>query len=205
VITVLAVALGYVLGSMPWGYWLPRLVANVDIRTVGSGNMGAANVARSVGLKLGLGVALLDVGKGAAAALLGQALAGELAGLLAGIAAMLGHWRPLFLRFRRGGKVVATTGGVGLALMPLATLAAGVVWVAVFLAGRYTSVASLAAAAALPVCAILFGASWRLDAFAAGAAVAIFVLHRANIVRLLSGKENRFELRPVRWRRQPQA
>ncbi|MGB2952129.1 MAG: glycerol-3-phosphate 1-O-acyltransferase PlsY [Gaiellaceae bacterium] len=191
---VLLILAGYVLGSMPWGYWLPRALKGVNIRKVGSGNTGAANVWRMLGFKIGLSVALLDLAKGLAAALLGVWLGGELVGLFAGIAAMIGHWRPLFIRFGRGGKIVATTGGVALALVPLATLAAGGVWVGAFLATRYTSVASMLSAATLPLFAVLFGASGPVIGFAAGAAVAIFVLHRANIARLLSRTENRFEL-----------
>jgi glycerol-3-phosphate acyltransferase PlsY len=191
---VLLILGGYLLGSMPWGYWLPRLVRGVNIRTVGSGNTGAANVWRTQGFKLGLCVALLDLAKGVAAALLGIWLGGELVGLLAGIAALVGHWRPLFMGFARGGKIVATTGGVALALAPLATLAAASVWIITFLVTRYTSVASLLSAATLPLFAVLFGASWLVVAFTAGAALAIFVLHRANIGRLLNRTENRFEL-----------
>jgi glycerol-3-phosphate acyltransferase PlsY len=191
---VLLILGGYLLGSMPWGYWLPRLVRGVNIRTVGSGNTGAANVWRTQGFKLGLCVALLDLAKGVAAALLGIWLGGELVGLLAGIAALVGHWRPLFMGFARGGKIVATTGGVALALAPLATLAAASVWIIAFLVTRYTSVASLLSAATLPLFAVLFGASWLVVAFTAGAALAIFVLHRANIGRLLNRTENRFEL-----------
>src|SRR5919197_817790 len=142
---------GYLHGSMPWGYWLPRLVTGANIRTVGSGNTGAANVWRTQGFKLGLSVALLDLAKGLAAAL-------------------LGHWRPLFMGFARGGKIVATTGGVALALAPLASLAAGGVWIVTFLVTRYTSVASLLSAATLPLFALLFGASWLVVAFTAGAA-----------------------------------
>jgi acyl phosphate:glycerol-3-phosphate acyltransferase len=191
---VLLILTGYVLGSMPWGYWLPRILSGVNIRKVGSGSTGAANVWRTLGFKVALGVALLDIVKGLAAALLGVWLGGELIGLFAGIAAMIGHWRPVFLGFARGGKIVATTGGVALALVPLATLAAAAVWVCTFLATRYTSVASMVSAATLPLFALLLGASWPVVAFAAGAAVAIFVLHRANIARLLSRSENRFEL-----------
>jgi acyl phosphate:glycerol-3-phosphate acyltransferase len=191
---VLLILGGYLLGSMPWGYWLPRILTGVNIRKIGSGNTGAANVWRTQGFKLGLSVALLDVAKGLAAALLGVWLGSELIGLLAGIAALIGHWRPVFIGFGRGGKIVATTGGVALALAPLATLAAAAVWIAAFLATRYTSVASLLSAATLPLFAILFGASWLVVAFTAGAAVAIFALHRANIARLLNRTENRFEL-----------
>jgi glycerol-3-phosphate acyltransferase PlsY len=190
----LLILTGYLLGSMPWGYWLPRILTGVNIRNVGSGNTGAANVWRTLGFKIGLSVALLDMAKGLAAALLGVWLGDELVGLLAGIAALVGHWRPLFIGFARGGKIVATTGGVALALAPLATLAASSVWIIAFLATRYTSVASLLAAATLPLFAVLFGASWLVVAFAAGAAVAIFLLHRGNIARLLRRTENRFAL-----------
>jgi acyl phosphate:glycerol-3-phosphate acyltransferase len=192
---VLLILTGYLLGSMPWGYWLPRIFKGVNIRQVGSGSTGAANVWRTLGFKIGLGVALLDIAKGFVAALLGVWLGGDFVGLLAGIAAMVGHWRPVFIGFKRGGKIVATTGGVALAVAPLATLAVAVVWVCAFLVTRYTSVASLTAAVTLPLFALFFGASWPVVAFAAGAAVAIFVLHRANIARLLSRSENRFELR----------
>ena len=191
----LAIAVGYLLGSMPWGYWLPRAIKGVDVRRVGSGNVGAANVWRAFGLRWGLAVAGLDVAKGAAAALVGTALAGEVGGIVGGVAALVGHWRPLFLRFARGGKIVATTAGVTLALVPLAALAACGVWVVVFLVGRYSSLASLAGAVSLPFLAYAFGASWPIVGFTIGASAAIIVLHRANIRRLLSGSENRFRLR----------
>ena len=89
---------------MPWGYWLPRLFAGVDIRTLGSGNTGATNVWRTLGFKLGVGVAVLDIAKGAAAALLGRWLGNDLIAVLAGCAAMAGHWRPLFMGFQRAGR-----------------------------------------------------------------------------------------------------
>lgn len=167
----------------------------VDIRTLGSGNPGATNVWRSVGFKMGLAVALLDIGKGAAAALIGRWLGNDLIGVLAGVAAMAGHWRPLFMRFGRGGKTVATTGGVALALALFPALAAAGVWILAFLVTRYASVASIAAGFALPLFTILFRPSWPVVAFTVGAALAILVLHRANIRRLLSGTENRIQLR----------
>jgi glycerol-3-phosphate acyltransferase PlsY len=186
---------GYLLGSMPWGYWLPKLLLGVDIRTVGSGNAGATNVWRTFGFKLGLTVALLDIAKGAAAALLGRWLGNDLIAVLAGVAAMVGHWRPLFMGFGRGGKIVATTGGVALALAAFPALAAAGVWIVTFLATRYASLASLAAAAALPLFTVLFGASWPVVAFTVGAALAIIVLHRTNIARLIAGEEPRIDLR----------
>ncbi|HEX2045563.1 MAG TPA: glycerol-3-phosphate 1-O-acyltransferase PlsY [Gaiellaceae bacterium] len=187
--------LGYVLGSLPWGYWLPRLLVGVDIRTVGSGNPGATNVWRALGFKLGLAVAVLDIAKGAAAALLARWLGDDLLAVLAGVAALFGHWRPLFLGFARGGKTVATTGGVALALALFPALAAAGTWIVVFLATRYASVASIAGALALPAFALLFGSSWPVLAFTGVAAVAIVVLHRANIGRLLAGEEHRIDLR----------
>src|SRR2546427_11533244 len=147
---VLLILTGYLLGSMPWGYWLPRILKGVNIRKVGSGSTGAANVWRTLGFKIGLGVALLDIAKGFAAAALGLWFGGELVGLLAGIAALVGHWRPLFIGFSRGGKIVATTGGVALALVPLATLAAAALWVCAFLAAPLPPVASLGSAGGIP-------------------------------------------------------
>jgi glycerol-3-phosphate acyltransferase PlsY len=191
----LLVLVGYLLGSMPWGFWLTKLVKGVDIRTVGSGNPGATNVWRVFGFKLGVAVAVLDIAKGAAAALLGRWLGNDLVAVLAGVAAMAGHWRPLFMGFGRGGKTVATTGGVALALAPFAALAGSAVWIVVFLVTRYASVASIAAAISLPLFALLFDASWPVITFTAGAAVAILVLHRSNIARLLAGEEHRIELR----------
>jgi glycerol-3-phosphate acyltransferase PlsY len=194
----LLVGAGYLLGSLPSGLWLPRLVAGVDVRTLGSGNIGATNVWRTLGFKLGLAVALLDIAKGTAAALLGRWLGDDLIGVLAGCAAMAGHWRPFFLGFARGGKIVATTGGVGLAVAPLATLSAGGLWIVIFLVTRYASLASMISAASLPLFALLFGRSWPVLAFTAGAAVAIVLLHRANIARLLHGQENKMQLRRAR-------
>jgi glycerol-3-phosphate acyltransferase PlsY len=192
---LLLITAGYLIGSIPWGYIVPKLLRGVDIRTVGSGNLGAANVWRALGFKAGLAVALLDVGKGLAAALLGLWAGDEVTGLLAGIAAMVGHWRPLFMGLARGGKIVATTAGVVLALAPLAFSAMSVVWVVTFLLTRYTSIASMVSAVSLPLFALAFGSSIPVVVFSAGAALAILVLHRANISRLLNGTENRFDLR----------
>ena len=94
---------------------------------------------------------------------------------------MAGHYRPLFLGFERGGKIVATTGGVGLALAPLAFLCGGGLWIAIFLLTRYASVASILGALTLPFWALLFDASWPVVAFCTAAALAIIVLHRGNI------------------------
>jgi acyl phosphate:glycerol-3-phosphate acyltransferase len=195
VTTALLVLAGYVLGSMPWGYWLVRLVKGEDIRAHGSGNIGGTNVWRVFGWKLGLPVVLLDTLKGFAPALVGSLVVSDLAGVVAGAAAMLGHWRPLFLRWQRGGKLVATCGGAFLAVAPVVGAVGAGVWLLVFLLFRYASLASMVAAVSLPVAAVLLKESWPVISFAAGAAVAVLVLHRANIGRLKAGTESRFRFR----------
>jgi acyl phosphate:glycerol-3-phosphate acyltransferase len=194
VIEALAVLGGYLLGSLPFGYWLPLLVRGENIRTRGSGNVGASNVFRVYGRRLGIAVALLDLAKGFAAALLGLWAGGALVGVLAGAAAMAGHARPVFLRFEKGGKMVATAGGAFLALAPVATLCCVGIWLIVFVLTRYASVASIVTAVALVVLVPLLGADWPVIAFAVAGAAAIVFLHRHNLRRLAGGTEHRFEL-----------
>ena len=193
--TALLVVAGYVLGSMPWGYWLVRLVKRDDIRRHGSGNVGGTNVWRVYGWRLGLPVVLLDTAKGFAPALVGALAVSDLAGVLAGAAAMLGHWRPLFLRWQRGGKMVATCGGAFLGVAPVVGGIGAAVWIAVFLLLRYASLAPMLAAVSVPIVAALLGEPWPVIVFAAAAAAAVVVLHRANIARLRAGTENRFKFR----------
>jgi glycerol-3-phosphate acyltransferase PlsY len=192
-VDALVVVGGYLLGSMPFGYWLVRLLRGEDVRERGSGNIGATNVWRTYGRRYGIPVMLLDVAKGFVPALVGALVAGDLVGVLAGGAAMAGHWRPLFLGLRRGGKTVATAGGVLWAVAPLVALVAAVVWLVLFFGVRYASVASMGAALSLPLLAWLFGEPWPVIAFGALAALAVLALHRANISRLRSGTESRFE------------
>jgi glycerol-3-phosphate acyltransferase PlsY len=195
VTTALLVAAGYVLGSMPWGYWLVRLVKHDDIRRRGSGNIGGTNVWRVYGWRLGLPVVVLDTAKGFAPALVATLTVSHLAGVLAGGAAMLGHWRPMFLKWQRGGKLVATCGGAFLGVAPVVGGIGAAVWLTTFLLLRYASLASIVAALSLPVIAVLLGEPWPVIAFGAAAAVAVVVLHRANIARLRSGTESRFRFR----------
>lgn len=202
--SALLIAGGYLLGSIPFGYWLVKLARGVDVRAVGSGNIGASNVWRTYGWRLGLPVMAFDVAKGFVPAFVATQLVGSLVGVLAGGAAMLGHARPLFLRFEKGGKAVATGGGAFLGLAPLVGLTGALVWAVVFLILRYASVASMVAAVSLPVLAWLYGEPWPVIAFAAAAAVAALVLHRENIARLLAGTEPRASLRR-RPRRRPTA
>ena len=194
----LAVLGGYLLGSLPFGYWLPRLFRGEDIRTKGSGNVGASNVFRVYGRRLGVPVALLDVAKGFAAASLGLWAGGALVGVLAAAAAMIGHARPLFLRFQKGGKMVATAGGATFALAPLVALCCIGIWLAVFLTTRFASLASIVTAAGLAVLVVAFGYPWPVIVFGVAGATAVIVMHRQNVRRLLTGTEHRFELRRPR-------
>ena len=192
---VLAIVGGYLLGSLPFGYWVPLLVRGEDIRTMGSGNVGASNVFRVYGRSLGIPVALLDVAKGFAAALLGLWAGGALIGVLAAAAAMLGHARPVFLRFQKGGKMAATAGGATFALAPLVAALCVAIWLLVFALTRYASVATIVTAVGLAVLVVALGFPWPIILFGVSGAVAVIALHHQNIRRLVSGTEHRFELR----------
>ena len=193
--SVLVVLGGYLLGSIPFGYWVVLLLKGEDIRKVGSGNIGASNVWRTYGRWLGIPIVLLDVAKGFVPALVGALLVGELTAVLAGGAAMLGHWRPLFLRFQKGGKTVATGGGAFLGAAPVLGLLGVAVWIVAFLLFRYASLASMVAAISLPILAVVLGEPWPIGVFGVLAAVAVVLLHRPNIGRLRAGTESRFRLR----------
>ena len=195
--TALFVAAGYLLGSVPFGYWLVRLSKHVDIRQVGSGNIGASNVWRTYGWRYGVPVMLLDTAKGFVPALVATDVAGPLAGVLAGGAAMVGHARPLFLGFTKGGKTVATAGGTILGVAPVVGLIGAGLWIVIFAVTRYASIASMVAAASLPIVAYLLGEPWPVIVFGGAAAAAVIVLHRQNLKRLVAGTESR----AVPWRR----
>jgi glycerol-3-phosphate acyltransferase PlsY len=193
--TAAFVLAGYLCGSLTFGYWLVRIFRHEDIRTKGSGNVGATNVWRVYGPKLGLPAAFLDVAKGFVPAFAATVVVGHGIGVLAGAAAMLGHARPIFLRFQRGGKMVATAGGAFLGVAPLVGAAGAGVWILVFALTRYASVASIVSAASLPVWAWLFGYPWPVIAFGGAAGIGVAFLHRANIARLAKGEETRLDLR----------
>ena len=179
-----------------------RALRGEDIRKTGSGNIGATNVWRTYGARLGVPVMFLDTMKGFVPALLATIYVSHLAGVLAGGAAMLGHWRPLFLRFEKGGKAVATCGGAFFGVAPVVGGLGAAVWITVFVLFRYPSVASIVAAISLPVIAVALDEPWPVIAFGSIAALAVILLHRPNISRLRSGTETRFRFRrpaePVR-------
>jgi glycerol-3-phosphate acyltransferase PlsY len=183
---------GYLIGSIPFGVVVVTMLRGEDIRKQGSGNIGASNVWRTHGRWLGVPVALLDVAKGFVPALVGLKVGGEWVGVLAGSAAMLGHARPIWLGFTKGGKMVATGGGVAFALAPVAAGICLAVWIATFVLFRYASVSSLTTAVSLPVLCAILGEPWPTVVYAAAAGLAVIVLHRQNIDRLRHGTEARF-------------
>jgi len=205
VLTVALAVAGYIFGSMPWGYWLVRIFRHEDIRTKGSGNIGATNVWRVYGRRLGLPAVLLDTAKGFVPALVATLVAGHGAGVLAGGAAMLGHWRPLFLGFKRGGKMVATAGGAFLGVAPIVGGLGAAVWLILFAVTRYASVASMVAAVSLALWAWLIGYPWPVIAFGAFAGAGVVFLHKDNIRRLWRGEESRFHPRRKRGTTSPSA
>lgn len=185
---LLFLALGYLLGSIPFGVLLTRLAGLGDIRRVGSGNIGATNVLRTGRKGLAALTLLGDALKGTAAALIGAAWSQE-AAMAAAFGAFLGHLFPVWLRFR-GGKGVATLIGCLLGLKPLAALAFAAIWLAVAFATRYSSLAALVASAATPP--LLW---WLGDGRLAGLGLVLAALlwwkHRDNIARLAAGREGR--------------
>jgi acyl phosphate:glycerol-3-phosphate acyltransferase len=185
----------YLLGAIPTSHLVSRTVAKIDLREHGSGNLGATNLYRVLGWKYAIPVGLFDIAKGAIPVLVfaPQVSDSELFALACGIAAILGHVFSVFVGFK-GGKGVATAAGVMLALTPLALAAAAAVWAVVLLLTGYVSLASIAAAAVLPVAVYLLESPrtpellWIDSLVAAG----VIVLHRRNIQRLLKGTESRF-------------
>jgi acyl phosphate:glycerol-3-phosphate acyltransferase len=193
----LAVAIAYVAGSVPSAY-IAGKARGVDLRKHGSGNLGATNVIRVLGTRIGLVVFAFDVAKGALPVLLLPRYTVSpwppvWIAIACGVAAIIGHTRPVFLGFRRGGKGVATAAGVFLALAPIQTLLILIVFAVVLLTSGYVSVGSLICAALLPVLiAVTLGP--RSPIFTISVLVALFVFwtHRANIARLRRGEEHRF-------------
>ena len=202
-----AVALaGYLLGSIPTGYLVAR-ARGVDIRSVGSGNIGATNVMRVLGKPIGIVVLLADALKGGLATSLLPVLAARWAGnaaswpaewlqILAGVSAILGHNYTCWLQFK-GGKGVATSAGVLVVLMPNAFAVCLAVWLVVFAFSRIVSLASIAAAVALPIA--LLATSRSVTLVTAGAALGALAIyrHRSNIQRLLAGTEPRVGRKPT--------
>jgi acyl phosphate:glycerol-3-phosphate acyltransferase len=184
---ILWAVIGYLLGSIPFGMVLTRLMGLGNLREIGSGNIGATNVLRTGNKTAAALTLLLDGGKGAVAVLLARAMAAEDAAQLAGLAAMLGHCYPVWLRFQ-GGKGVATYIGLILALAWPVGLAVCASWLAVAAVTRISSLAALAAAAVSTIWLVILNAG---DGLALGIALTLLIFwrHRANIARLRAGTE----------------
>ena len=203
VIFILIALLSYLMGSVPAGYIAGRF-AGIDIRSVGSGNVGATNVLRILGKPYGYAVFLFDFFKGVGAVWMSILIINashpgnhesELVGIMAGVLCVLGHTYPVWLGFK-GGKGVATSAGVLFGLMPAAALTVLAVWFVTFQATKYVSVASIVAAVALPVTAAVMvhfeKAGMPLVYFSACLAVVIVWRHRSNVSRLMKGTEPSF-------------
>jgi glycerol-3-phosphate acyltransferase PlsY len=195
---VVAIVIAYVAGSIPSAY-LAGKWRGIDLRQHGSGNLGATNVVRVLGIRIGAVVFIVDTLKGFLPVFFLPALTGaaqpELISLAVGGAAIIGHVRPVFLLGQKGGKGVATAGGVFLGVAWLPAIVAFAVWIVVFATSRYVSVASLSAALALPFAFFFSGVAISDPFFIASIIVALFVFftHRANIGRLRRGEEHRFK------------
>jgi glycerol-3-phosphate acyltransferase PlsY len=185
---LLSLALGYLLGSIPFGVILTRLAGFGDVRKVGSGNIGATNVMRAGGKVLAAATLILDALKATVAILLAQALF-DTPGSFAAAGALIGHLYPVWLRFR-GGKGVATFLGILIALMPLAAAIYAAVWIAVLLTVRISSVAGMAAAVSAPISAALLDEDLLFPMLVAFALLVIWK-HRENLLRLKAGTEPR--------------
>ena len=192
--TVMLIVIAYLIGSVPFALILARRLGTADLRRIGSGNPGAANVLRTSGVRAGITVMLLDVAKGAGSVMLAQRFDGGAVTAAAGLAAIAGHVFPIWLRFR-GGKGVATACGVFSVLTPLAigpSLAVflGAVWMT-----RYISVGSILASVALPPIAYATGSPAPVLGAAFAASTLILIRHRTNLARVLAGTEQRIGLR----------
>lgn len=194
---ILGVIISYLAGSIPSAY-LAGKARGVDLRKHGSGNLGATNVARVLGAKIGAIVFIADLLKGFLPVfylpIYTETLQPGLWALVYGAAAILGHVKPIFLLGKGGGKGVATASGVFLALAFIPMLIAEVVWIAVFSLTRYVSLASLLGATVLPIAILVLSREPRSPVFIASVIIAVFVFwtHRANIGRLRRGEEHRF-------------
>jgi glycerol-3-phosphate acyltransferase PlsY len=190
---VLLVLTAYIIGSIPTGLLLSRAFGGVDIRTKGSGNIGATNVYRTMGRTVGILTLVGDCLKGVLPVLAARAFGcSDQTIALTGFAAFLGHIFPVFLRFR-GGKGVATALGVFLAVSPFAVLCSLGIFILVLVPWRFVSLASISAAAMMPVFTAVIDRKPVVVAMSVAIAATVIVKHSSNIKRLINGTENRFK------------
>ena len=191
----IAILISYLIGSIPSGFLLTKYVMRKDVRKYGSGNIGATNVARVMGIKSGILVAVFDILKGYLGVLVGQAILGSnlsAAILFVAIAAIAGHDWSIFLGFS-GGKGVATTFGVILRLYPLAFLIYALIWLLLVVTTRYVSLGSILGSMSLPFTLYFSSYAGKHVFFAVLLSLFVMYTHRENIKRLLNGEENRMD------------
>jgi acyl phosphate:glycerol-3-phosphate acyltransferase len=193
---LLLVVTAYLIGSVPFALILARRMGTADLRRIGSGNIGAANVLRTSGVGAGVTVMLLDIAKGAGSVMLVQRFDGGAVTAAAGLAAIVGHVFPVWLRFR-GGKGVATACGVFSVLTPLAVGPALAVFLCAVWMTRYISVGSILASVALPPIAYATGSPPPVLGAALTASTLILIRHRTNLARVLAGTEQRIGFRLI--------
>ena len=192
---ILAILVGYLIGSIPFGLVLTRMAGLGDIRKIGSGNIGATNVLRTGRKDLALLTLILDAGKAALVALLFKyACSSQLIGVIAGVAAVLGHNYPIFLKFK-GGKGVASTLGLMLAVTPLVGVVTALTWLFMAVTFRYSSLSALTAAVLVPLISYFLAPSIEYTYVYSAIAVLVIARHHANIRRLIKGEESKIKLK----------
>ncbi|MDR1159109.1 MAG: glycerol-3-phosphate 1-O-acyltransferase PlsY [Syntrophomonadaceae bacterium] len=186
---LLVIIIGYFIGNIPFSYIFTKIFTQRDIRMIGSGNVGATNAFRSGGNLVGILSLLADMLKGFVSAWVGLSLGGELGALLASLAVVIGHCYPVFLKFK-GGKGVASVGGIVIFLMPQLVLPLAIIFFSIMFISRFVSLSSMGAAFFLPFLAFYSGQTWHYCVTTLVLAVFLIYKHKENIERLRKGNEN---------------
>ncbi len=191
---ILMIAMGYIIGSIPFSYLIPKWMGRIDIRQHGSGNTGTTNVVRTLGLKIGIVAFLGDFLKGIIPTAIGLILFSTLGGIVGGVFSILGHCYSVWLKFK-GGKGIATSAGVLVVLMPVVLIILLTIQFIIIFATRIMSLASISSAIILPVLTALLHSNDQLLYFSVLLAVFIIFKHKDNIKRLLKGEENKLYIK----------
>ena len=187
---IISMIISYLLGSIPFGIIVTKIAKNINLRKVGSGNIGATNVMRVGGLRLAGLVWILDMAKAIIAVLLGRYIGGDVFGVWCGFVAMLGHCFPVLLNFH-GGKGVSSLFGVFLAVNPIMFIICGIEWLLVALSSGYSSAGAITVFCLIPV--LGFVMSFGIGVAFTAIAILCLLRHRENILRLIQGKESKVE------------
>jgi glycerol-3-phosphate acyltransferase PlsY len=191
---ILMIIIGYLIGSIPFSYLIPRWMGRIDIRQHGSGNTGTTNVVRTLGLKIGIVAFLGDFLKGIVPAVIGFVLFSTLGGIIGGGSAILGHCYSIWLKFK-GGKGIATSAGVLIVMMPLILIILLTIQFIIIFATKIMSLASISSAILLPILTALLYSNNELLYFSIFLAIFVIFKHKDNIKRLLKGEENKLSIK----------